>query len=241
MVSKAQGFMSIFSVLISIKATRGPSPVNATEQLKNNNLQTWNAVINHQFCAELAAGTLPESKMGWYLVQDYKFIDNFVRLLATAIAHAPTINDSVPAAQFLALVTSTENTYFQRSFVALGISKARQDAPPAPETSAFQNLMEEARKSGRYEQMLAVLVVAEWTYLSWAEQYTQYSDDLPFWFSEWIDLHSGEGFESVVSYLRDQLDKTWETLAQDEKDAASEMFKKAVQFELDFFNAAYSA
>ena len=34
--------------------------------------------------------------MRWYLAQDYKFIDEFVRLLATAITHAPTLADGSP-------------------------------------------------------------------------------------------------------------------------------------------------
>lgn len=212
-----------------------------TEALKAQFLDDWNAATHHPFCAQLAAGTLPIDKMRWYLVQDYKFIDEFVRLLATTIAHAPTLADAVPAAQFLGLITSTENTYFLRSFKALGVSNEVQDGPVAPETVAFQSLMREARESGRYERMLAVLIVAEWTYLSWAEQFTDYSEDLPFWFSEWIDLHSGDGFESVVAYLRDQLDAYWKNLNDVQKEAATQCFGRAVKCERDFFDASFAS
>ena len=68
-------------------------------------------------------------------------------------------------AQFLGLVTSTENTYFLRSFVALEVSEADQNVSAAPTTQAFQDLMRVARNSGCYEQMLAVLIVAEWSAL----------------------------------------------------------------------------
>ena len=179
--------------------------------------------------------------MRWYLVQDYKFIDQFVRLLATAIAHAPSLADGVPAAQFLGLVTSTENTYFLRSFDALGVTEADQNAPAAPDTVAFQNLMAQARQSGRYEQMLAVLVVAEWSYLTWADRYVGYDKTLPFWFTEWIDLHTGDGFEAVVAYLRDQLDTVWETLSDTQKDAARDLFQQAVRCERAFFDAAFAS
>lgn len=212
-----------------------------TEALRSHVQETWDAATDHPFCRELAEGTLPKDKMRWYLVQDYKFIDQFVRLLATAIAHAPTLADGVPGAQFLGLVTSTENTYFLRSFEALGVSEADQMAAAAPATLAFQSLMEEARHSGRYEKMLAVLVVAEWVYLSWAERYETYDPDLPFWFSEWIDLHCGAGFEGVVAYLRGQMDAVWPSLNDAQAEAATDMFHRAVSCELDFFNAAYDA
>jgi thiaminase/transcriptional activator TenA len=213
--------------------------MRATEFLIDSYQGDWDAATNHPFCKKLAEGTLPLDNMRWYLVQDYKFLDDFVRLLATAIAHAPTLADGVPAAQFLGLVTSTENTYFLRSFDALGISEADQNVPAAPATVAFQNLMRRARTSGCYQQMLAVLIVAEWSYLTWADQYKSYSKDLPFWFSEWIDLHTGEGFEGVVAHLRNQLDCLWvEMSAQQQSDTAA-MFHKAVVCERDFFDASF--
>ncbi|MEM9574143.1 MAG: TenA family protein [Pseudomonadota bacterium] len=201
----------------------------------------WDAATDHQFCRELAAGTLPLDKMRWYLVQDYKFIEQFVRLLATSIAHAPTLADGVPSAQFLGLVTSTENTYFQRCFEALEITQADQEAPAAPATEDFLALMAEARMSNRYEQMLAVLVVAEWSYLTWAERYEDYDPKLPFWFAEWIDLHCGSGFAGVVEHLRSQLDNIWDSLSDQQQRSASSMFQRAVACERSFFDAAYSS
>ena len=214
--------------------------MRATDLLKKSTQTDWDAATDHPFCKELADGTLPLDKMRWYLVQDYKFIDEFVRLLATAIAHAPKLADRIPMAQFLGLVTSTENTYFLRSFEALEVSTEDQNAPAAPATRAFQDLMHAARTSGRYEQMLAVLIVAEWSYLTWANRYKNYSTDLPFWFSEWIDLRTGEGFENVVGHLRDQLDNVWADLDDHHQSKAITMFNDAVLCERVFFDAAFT-
>ena len=96
-----------------------------TEALRERCTEDWAAATNHEFCAELAAGTLTEGKMRWYLIQDHKFLEEFVRLLATALAHAPTLNDAVPAAQFLALITSTENTYFEKILRGSGSQRGR--------------------------------------------------------------------------------------------------------------------
>ena len=211
-----------------------------TDHLRLSVQDTWDKATDHAFCKALAAGTLPLDKMRGYLVQDYKFIDQFVRLLASAIAAAPTLKDGVPSAQFLGLITSTENTYFLRSFAALEVSQDAQDAPASPATLAFQEVMQEARISGNYASMLAVLVVAEWSYLSWAQRYERYSDGLPFWFSEWIDLHCGAGFEAVVEHFRSQLDKAWDGLSSAEQAEATGLFQRATQCEKDFFDAAYA-
>ncbi len=199
----------------------------------------WQAATNHVFCKELADGTLPLEKMSYYLVQDYKFVDGFVRLLASMIAHAPSLADSVPAAQFLAVITGPENTYFLRSFEALGVSFEEQNAPASEVTKAFQNVMKKAVNSGSYLQMLAVLNVAEWSYLTWATPFNPPKNDLPFWFAEWITLHAGDGFEGVVTYLREQLDNAWETADSDEQEAAKALFTEAVSLERQFFDLAY--
>ncbi|MEX0349642.1 MAG: TenA family protein [Paracoccaceae bacterium] len=208
-----------------------------TEQLRQTVTEDWQAATTHAFCRELSDGTLPLDKMRWYLQQDYQFVDGFVRLLASAIAHAPSLADSVPAAQFLAVITGPENTYFLRSLDAL---EAEASNDPAPVTRDFQNLMAEAAASGRYENMLAVLVVAEWIYLDWATPENPPSDDLPFWFAEWITLHAGDGFEAVVAYLRDQLDKVWPELTPEAQTEVSRLFTRAVALERAFFDAAYA-
>ncbi len=211
--------------------------MRVTEFLKEQARADWNIATQHPFTDALADGSLNPDLMRGYLQQDYLFVDQFVRLLATTIAHAPTLADSVPAAQFLGVVTGPENTYFLRSFEALDI---QPHADPAPATVNFQNLMEEARLSGRYEIMLSVLVVAEWVYLDWATPFVDRVGDLPFWLGEWITLHSGEGFAGVVEYLRSQLDKAWVGLEDHEKAMVQEYFTEAVKREKAFFDGAWA-
>lgn len=210
--------------------------MSPTDALKTAAGPDWAAATNHAFTTALADGALSEDKMAGYLQQDYLFVEEFVRLLASAIAAAPTLEDAVPAAQFLAVITGAENTYFLRSFEALGVPS---EAGSMPETIAFQRIMAEARASGRYELMLAVLLVAEWSYLDWAEPFESRAGDLPFWLGEWITLHCGEGFAGVVAYLRGQMDKIWARLDEAAQREVEALFCKAAALERDFFDAAW--
>ncbi|MCV6593448.1 MAG: TenA family protein [Silicimonas sp.] len=211
--------------------------MSATEELKSRNATAWEAATRHAFTDALADGSLARDKMAGYLQQDYLFVEGFVRLLASAVAHAPRLADAVPGAQFLGLICGPENTYFLRALDALEVPEA-EDA--ARETRAFQELMDEARRSGRYEIMLAVLVVAEWVYLEWAQPFERRADDLPFWLGEWITLHSGPGFEGVVAYLRGQLDTVWTGLDEAGRTDVAAIFARAVILEQAFFDAAWA-
>ncbi|MES0864925.1 TenA family protein [Ruegeria sp. SCPT10] len=211
--------------------------MSATETLRALADDDWHAATSHAFTDALADGTLGRDTMAGYLQQDYLFVEGFVRLLASAVTHAPRLTDAVPGARFLGLICGPENTYFLRALEALEVPQAEE---AAPETRAFQDLMDDARCSGRYEIMLSVLVVAEWIYLDWAAPFEDKANDLPFWLGEWITLHAGAGFEGVVAYLRAQLDAVWLGLDDNARADVEATFTKAVALERAFFDAAWA-
>ncbi len=211
-----------------------------SEKLKQMCIENWQASTTHSFCTELANGSLPLEKMRVYLAQDYTFIDNFVRLAASAIHHAPSLPDRLPLAHFLGIIAGPENTYFQRSFEILDVPQFDRENPVLlPPTKDFQALMLKAANSGEYANMVAVLCVAEWVYLSWAQPVIKSAESLPFYFGEWISLHSGEYFESVIEHLRTQLDTAFDNANTTQKETITEYFNQAVKLEKQFFDACY--
>ena len=211
-----------------------------TDRLRDLSEPDWSAAVGHRFVSELAGGTLDHAVMRRYLVQDYQFLDSFVALLGAAIHAAPGLAQRIVLGRFLGLVVSDENTYFQRSFDALGVPEADRTAPALlPPTAGFQALMREAAAGGRWGEMLAVLTVAEWSYLTWA---SSVADRDPGWFvfREWITLHSGPGFESLVAFLRGELDRAWDASDEIERDRIASLFRRAVALERAFFDAAYT-
>jgi thiaminase/transcriptional activator TenA len=216
--------------------TTDPRP---TERLRAAAEPDWSAAVTHRFVRELAAGTLDRAVMRRYLVQDYQFLDAFVALLGAAIHAAPALPQRLPLGRFLGMVASEENTYFQRSFDALGVPEAERSAPAlAAPTAGFQALMREAAASGRYGAMVAVLTVAEWVYLCWAAPLAG-RDPGWFVFREWIELHSGPGFEAWVGFLRDELDRAHTAADPAGRAEIAALFRRAVALERAFFDAAY--
>jgi len=210
-----------------------------TEELKKEAGAQWERIVNHKFTDELAEGTLDKEVLKRYLIQDYRFLDSFVVLLASIIAHARCLPDRIPGAQFLAIITGKENTYFDRSLDKLG-GNDNSDIPDAKCTVAFCKLMRDAAKSGNLGEMLAVIVVCEWSYHSWGERVLPKTKREDFENYEWVDLHSGPFFSGVVKYLRDLLDKEGTFLDDEGREKCKKRFLEAVQCEEDFFSFAYN-
>lgn len=120
-----------------------------TEELRAAAGNQWDRVINHRFTTELAKGDIDRDVLKKYLIQDHRFLDAFVVLLASAIAKARSLEDRIPGCQFIGLITGKENTYFERSFDALGCSKEeRAKIPDEDVTKGFVNLMREVSSEG---------------------------------------------------------------------------------------------
>jgi thiaminase/transcriptional activator TenA len=252
-----------------------------TDELRIKAGKQWDRVINHRFTKELATAggsgggriaTKNETNhfknciMKKYLIQDHRFLDSFVILLASIITKLSCLNDRIAGCQFLGVITGSENTYFERSFATLGITKEERSeeiTPNSKTTTKFCSLMKDVALSGNLEEMLAVIVVCEWSYLSWAdillnedfhiENCKINRDD--FLTYEWIQLHSGFEFENVVQYLRELLDREGTKLkaevlengnkstlgasSQIRLDACEKRFLQTIQLEEDFFDHLY--
>lgn len=210
-----------------------------TDRLRAAAEPDWSRATGHRFTEEMGAGTLDPAVCARYLVQDYAFVDAFVSLLGHAVALAPSMVEKRPFAQFLAAVTSEENDYFLRSFEALEVPpEVWRDPARHPVTEGLLRELEGAGTSGDYAEVLAVLLAAEWSYLTWAKAL---GDARPqeFWLAEWIDLHAVPEFEAFVTWLREETDRVGATAPPETQARMEARFVRMMALEVAFFDAAY--
>jgi thiaminase/transcriptional activator TenA len=210
-----------------------------TEDLLDALETEWRRATHHRFTVELGADTLDEAVFRRYLVQDYAFVSVLAGLVGYAAAKAPTMEAKGRFARFLVALTSDENTYFQRSFAALDVAEDDRAAPVLkPVSQAFIALLKEAGEIGAYEDILAVLLPAEWIYLVWAKTQSRRAPSR-FYYREWIELHAGPDFEAFVLWLKEELDHYGPRLPEDRQMQVIERFRRMVELEAAFFDTAY--
>ncbi|GAA3417290.1 TenA family protein [Streptosporangium vulgare] len=210
-----------------------------SEWMRSLSEPEWTAVVNHPFAASITRGDVPDDDMRRYLIQDFQFVDSFTALLGAAVACADSFESRVPFGQFLGEIATTEElTYFHRALAALGATPADMTSPELePVTADFRALMDEARTSLDYPLVLAVLCVAEWSYLGWA---SRAEEPLPdnFVYREWVELHEGPAFRAWVHFLRDELDRLGPAMDEEGRARVLDFFRRAVRLELRFFDMA---
>ncbi|WP_432697165.1 TenA family protein [Marinobacterium sp. YM272] len=207
-----------------------------SEQLRDYACDDWQQAVRHPFTEALGDDRLDDAVYARYLVQDYAFIDTLVNLVARTIANAPAMPPKTVLAGFLAALTSDENTYFLRSFEALGLSEERYLNPELhPVSQAIIDTLKASEQS--YETAIICLCVAEWSYLSWSQTQAEKPRGSRFYLQEWVDIHVLPEFEQFVAWLRGQVDsfadRDSETLEQ-----LAELFCAMARLEHQFFSAS---
>ena len=122
------GIAALRAEQVTVGATGDSHGARFTDVLAVESGELWRSVVTHKFTDQLAAGTLDLGVLKCYLIQDHRFLDAFVVLLSSMIAAARSLPDRIPGAQFLALITGKENTYFERAQAAFERATASESA-----------------------------------------------------------------------------------------------------------------
>ncbi len=217
-------------------SSSGADVPSFSEQARQAAGAEWDAACNHPFTVALGDAALPKEAMAAYLVQDYAFVETLVSMVGYAVGKAPNMPAMARLSTFLAAVTSDENTYFQRSFEALGVSPAEYTAPPLhPVTRQFLEAMADAGRNGSYGEILATLLPAEWIYLTWGEAQAAKAPE-PFYFGEWVTLHANPDFRAFVLWLKDETDRAATDSDGAGREAMAKRFANMVRLEVAFFD-----
>ena len=209
-----------------------------TDELREAAEPAWSAAVDHRFVEEIRDGTIDDAVFRRYLIQDYAFVGSLVGLVGAAVATAPTMDAKASLDDFLGVLTDEEDDYFERAFDVLDVPATdRTDPERARVTAAFDDLVHRAAGEG-YPEALAVLVPAEWIYLTWASSIERDLDR--FYLQEWVDLHATPGFEATVDFLRSELDEGAEDLSAVQQERVERHFQRTVDLEVAFFDMAYT-
>ena len=70
-------------------------------RLKSKSIKEWNSYINHNFVKKLSDGSLNDKSFKDYLLQDYIFLQRFMKILSVAAFRSKTIDDMHRAIDFI--------------------------------------------------------------------------------------------------------------------------------------------
>lgn len=210
-----------------------------SDSLKQENIETWNKILNHEFILEMAEDILPKSKFIFYLKQDQIFLESFCKLLnrASRIAY-----DKETKAWFEYMLNSTirNEVPMQLGLIDLLESDSKSiRVYPRKTTQNYISYLERVSDSDDLAVTLSAMAPCPWTYYdisSALDIKSVKSED----FRRWIRFYSSKESFKQVTHIRELLDKLAKNSSKKKKRNMKDYFSISCKHELEFWKLAYS-
>lgn len=215
-----------------------------SHRLYNSVQDIWPAYLEHPFVLEMAQGTLPPEKFRYYMLQDYVYLRDYVKIFAACISKA----DDFGLIRFfgeniMAVLDETERVhipYMKR----LGITDEEiESVTPHISNSSYSHYMICEAQSGTVLSGLVALLNCSWAYAYIGENMVKRFPDAvqhP-WYGQWVSGYVCDDYLRTNQQLIDMVDSLSEGITAQESSRLCGIFRTCSLHELQFWNMAYAA
>ena len=213
--------------------------ISFSEKLKHNNIDTWNKILNHNFVTEIAENVLPIIKFIFYLKQDKIFLRAFCNLLTMA---STITYDKEIKLWFEALMESTtkyeipmQDEILQRldnNYLNSGVSAENV-------TRDYITYMNSVSNSEDLALIVSAIGPCPWTYYEISNALIKKNVKSKA-FKKWLQFYSSNESSKQVKELKQVLNKLARNASEKKKIEMNSRFSISCNYELKFWDMAYS-
>ena len=197
------------------------------------------AILEQPFLAGVVDGSLPVDRFRYYLLQDALYIGESPRATALTAASAPRGADAAALLSRATTILQADQTVHEELRGSFGLSRADVEiTAQSPSTTAYINYLLAHTARGSFLEAMAALLPCPWVYREVGRALApNRAPDSPY--GGWLDTYAGEEFGVGVDGLLAILDEAARGTEGDERRRLSSIFRRGVQYEWMFWNAAW--
>jgi thiaminase (transcriptional activator TenA) len=194
--------------------------------------------LAHPTVRGIAVGDLEPARFGAWLVQDYLFLLDYVRLFALAAARAPD-TDTLGRLVDLAHATFHQELALHRGYAAeFGLGEADLDrAEKSPVCAAYTDFLLRTAATADFAEVLAALLPCMWGYSELGRSMAAAGLPADPRYRRWIQTYADPGFAALSAWCADLLDRAADGLSAVGLAACERAFLASLRHELAFWDA----
>jgi len=210
-----------------------------SQQAWDRNASTYEIIRTMPFNAELAAGTLSETRFKHYITQDAHYLIGFGRALTLAAAKAPHPDRIVQFAKSAEGAIVVERALHGSFFRQYGItSDVFAQTPLSPACHHYVSYLIATAYGEPYEVLLGALLPCFWIYAEVGRDiHARAAPDNPY--RAWIDTYAGEEFHAAVRAVIGATDEAADGASPSLRDRMHAAYTRATQLEWMFWDSAF--
>jgi thiaminase/transcriptional activator TenA len=200
----------------------------------------WASQLRHPFVRQLGDGTLEEDLFKRWVLQDYRYLKEFARVFAWAVAKADSLDSMSWYASVLDLTLNTEMGLHRRYAERFGLTSAELEAEPMwPTTRAYTDFLVRTAADGDMLDLLAALLPCAWGYVYLARRLAQQEPPQDRRYADWIAQYASEEFSQALDWLKDELDSLARPISDLKKQRLTEIFLVSCRYESRFWQMCW--
>jgi thiaminase/transcriptional activator TenA len=208
--------------------------------LRARGSDTWEAAVTHPMVVAIGAGTLPRATFRRYFEQNVLYLDDYARTIGGVISRAPDRAAVLTLTRFLNQIVEHEVPANASFLERLG-GTAPADPLRAMTTTTYgytRHLLDVASR-GSAAAGLAAILPCQWSYGELAGRLAEHVPDDPL-YAEWIAMFANPHYDELVEATTGLLDRLCDVDDDVQVDLLSAVFDRSAEFELAFWDAAYT-
>ena len=200
-----------------------------TQKLWESNYNLASLSLNTKFVQGIKNGNLPKTKFQEYLAQDYFFLESFARAYGLAVSKSRN-KQTIRTLSVLLSGVSEELILHETYAKEWEIDLTTNFIEPA--TKKYTDFLEDVSVNLSLIEIISAMTPCMRLYSWLGKNLSNMISDNPY--KEWILTYADESFDNLaksLEYLIDEYDESYDI------HQINFLYKKAMELELEFFNA----
>ena len=216
-------------------------PESFTTRLRAAAAEVWEAQHEHPFIRGIGDGSLDIARFRHWVRQDYRFLIEYARMLATASARAPNLEAMTRLAQLTNETLNTEMAMHRSYAAEFGISEEELEREEmSPTCRAYTDFLVRTAATGSFPEVVGALLPCMWGFSEVGRQLATGGRPADPRYAAWIEMYASAEFAELAAWCRDLLDRIADGLPESELRLVEEAFVTSSRYEYLFWEMAWN-
>jgi len=193
--------------------------------------------LDHPVVRGIGVGDLDEGRFRNWLVQDYLFLLDYVRLFALAAARAPDL-EALGRLVDLAYSTLHDELALHRAYAAqFGIAEADMELAPKSRTcAAYTDFLLRTAASADFAETVAALLPCMWGYSEIGRALAAAGAPAEPRYRQWVEAYADPAFAALAAWCAALLDRVTDGAGEAVRRRCERAFVTSLEHELAFWD-----
>ena len=217
------------------------SGLSVSARLRQAAAPIWEECLRHPFVTGIGDGTLGVEKFQYFMLQDYLYLFDYVRVFALGVVKARDPKLMRTFAENVNAILGGEMNIHRAYMERLGITEDQVFAvKPAPDNTSYTHYMLAVAESGGPMEIVAAILACSWSYAEIGQALAKRpgAADHPF-YGEWVRGYASENYAATNQALMALMDELAKDATGAQFDRLEEIFVNCSRYELGFWDMAW--